>query len=126
MTWIDEVKSSGQRAVSGTKMEEQVPLLRPSFLYVDLGKLRRDLDFSSGDGKDVDITSHPLAYAHPTSNANMPSLAYNPRMSMAGSSQQASQQKQQRKEDDGDAFMTLVRSTHGLRLHDHADTRATV
>lgn len=36
----------------------------------------------------------------------MPSMSYNPRMSMAGS-QQSSQQKQ-RKEDDGDAFMTLV------------------
>ncbi|OQO09671.1 hypothetical protein B0A48_05073 [Cryoendolithus antarcticus] len=37
----------------------------------------------------------------------MPSMAHNPRMSMAGSSQQSSQQKQQKKEDDGDAFMTL-------------------
>ena len=36
----------------------------------------------------------------------MPSMSYNPRMSMAAS-QQPSQQKQ-RKEDDGDAFMTLV------------------
>ncbi|KXL42754.1 hypothetical protein M433DRAFT_71300 [Acidomyces richmondensis BFW] len=36
----------------------------------------------------------------------MPSIDYNPRMSMARTSQQSSQQKQ-RKEDDGDAFMTL-------------------
>ncbi|KAK5130657.1 hypothetical protein LTR08_001867 [Meristemomyces frigidus] len=36
----------------------------------------------------------------------MPSMDFNPRMSMARSSQQASQQKQ-RKEEDGDAFMTL-------------------
>ncbi|KAK5121379.1 hypothetical protein LTR85_005211 [Meristemomyces frigidus] len=36
----------------------------------------------------------------------MPSMDFNPRMSMARSSQQSSQQKQ-RKDDDGDAFMTL-------------------
>ena len=38
-------------------------------------------------------------------------MDFNPRMSMARSSQQSSQQQQkQRKEDDGDAFMTLVRA----------------
>lgn len=42
----------------------------------------------------------------------MPSMDFNPRMSMARSSQQSSQQKQRKQEDDGDAFMTLVRSVH--------------
>lgn len=37
----------------------------------------------------------------------MPSMDFNPRMSMVRGSQQSSQQKQ-RKEEDGDAFMTLV------------------
>lgn len=37
----------------------------------------------------------------------MPSMDYNPRMSMARSSQQSSQQKH-KKDDDEDAFMKLV------------------
>lgn len=41
----------------------------------------------------------------------MPSMDFNPRMSMARSSQQSSQQKQ-RRDDDGDAFMTLVLTAH--------------
>lgn len=46
----------------------------------------------------------------------MPSMDYNPRMSVVRGSQ--SSQQKQKKEDDGDAFMTLVRA------HDNDTTRA--
>lgn len=41
----------------------------------------------------------------------MPAMDYNPRMSMAPRGSQQPTQQKQKKEDDGDAFMTLVQYT---------------
>lgn len=55
----------------------------------------------------TDLTATLIALQSHTKHTKMPSMDYNPRMSMARGSQQSSQQKRT-KEDESDAFMTLV------------------
>lgn len=87
------------------------------FVFVDMPQTNNSCPtprthFHTRPLADIEIASTTSPHTTGASVGRMPSMEYNPRMSMAGGRSVSSQQQKKVKEPDEDAFMTLVSSAH--------------